>query len=77
MGYKTSPNSSLGPPCGQYQFMSNTEGTCTCTAPLFECNWLPSAPYPHPAHPPSIYSIRDITGTEKARLKKQLHSSSM
>ena len=71
MGYQSVPHSSLGPPCGFYQFMSLTEGTTL----LFESEWVlypafdsPSAPttLPNPYHPPTpIESIRDITGAEK------------
>ena len=71
MGYQTAPHGSLGFPCGFYQFMSLTEGT----ALLFESEWVlypafGSLPTPT-AHPPSINSIRDITGTEKNCLKNQ------
>ena len=34
--YQTAPHSSLGLPCGLYQFMSHTEGT----ALLFKFEWL-------------------------------------
>ena len=65
MGYQTAPHSSLGLPCGLYQFMSLTEGT----ALLFESELVltpPSAPRPpQPPTPPPIDSIRDIIGAEK------------
>ena len=80
MGYHAAPHASLGLLCGLYQFVPQTEGT----ALLFESEWLPSAshpppppPHPPPARPPPIESIRDITGTEKKRLKNQQHSSSL
>ena len=61
MGYQAAPHASLGLLCGLYQFVPQTEGT----ALLFESEWL------------LIDSIRDITGTEKNRLKNQQHSSSL
>ena len=55
-----------------------------CSLSLSGCFNPPSAshpppPPPHlpPARPPPIDSIRDITGTEKNRLKNQQHSSSL
>ena len=50
-----------------------------CSLSLSGCFGPPSAPHPppHPPHPPPIDSIRDITGTEKNRLKNQQHSSSL
>ena len=67
MEYQIVPHSSLGLPCGLYQFMSLTEGT----ALLFESKWVlypafdsPPTPSP-PTCPPPIESIRDITGAEK------------
>ena len=37
----------------------------------------PRLPQPPPARPPTIDSIRDITGAEKIYLKNQQHSSSL
>ena len=82
MGYQTAPHSSLGLPCGLYQFMSLTDGT----ALFFEFEWVlypafGSSPFPithstplPPAHPPPTHappidSTRDITGTEKMSQK--------
>ena len=72
MGYQTAPHGSLGLPGGLYQFMALTEGT----ALPFESEWVlyPAygSPPTHPTPlPPSIESIRDITGTEKNCLKNQ------
>ena len=36
MGYQTAPHSSLGLPCGLYQFMLLAEGT----AMLFKSEWV-------------------------------------
>ena len=78
MGYQTAPHGSLGLPCGFYQFMSLTEGT----ALLFKSEWVLyssfGSPPPHCTlnRPPSIDSIRDITGTEKNGLKNQQHLNS-
>ena len=61
MGYQTAPHSSLGLPCGLYQFMSLTEGT----ALLFESELVL---YPHlrlPMHPPTPYRLNHITEAEK------------
>ena len=77
MGYQAAPHASPGLLCGLCQFVSHTEGT----ALLFESEWLlwPAFGFPPaPASPPPpIDSIRDITGTEKNRLKNQQHSSSL
>ena len=68
MEYQTAPHSSLGLPCGLYQFMSLTEGT----ALFFESEWVL---YPAFGSPPPIDSIRDITGTKKT-VKNQQNSNS-
>ena len=76
MGYQTAPHSSLGLPCGLYQFMSPAEGT----APLFESEWVlypafgsPSAPTEGPAT-----SIQSCTGCLKSQeLKKHQKTSSI
>ena len=79
MGYQTAPHSSLGLPCGLYQFMSLTEGTALLfgselvLSPAFGSPPAPTAhptrphrpPHPPPTRPPPIDSIRDITGAEK------------
>ena len=71
MEHQAAPHASLSLLCGLHQFVSHTEST----ALLFESEWLlqpafgfppdPASPYPPPAHPPPIDSIREITGTEK------------
>ena len=68
MGYQTAPQGSLGLPWGLYQLTSLTEGT----ALLFESEWVLYPAFgspPPPTRPPSIESIRDITGAEKKHQK--------
>ena len=51
MGYQTAPQSSVGLPCGLYQFISATEGT----ALLFESELVLCPAFgslPAPTHPP-------------------------
>ena len=46
MGYQTAPHSSLGVPCGLYQFMSLTEGTALLYESVGALThlWLPTHP---------------------------------
>ena len=76
MGYQAAPHASLGLLCG----LCHTLKAQHCSLSLNGCFNPPSASRPPPArppdHPPSIDSIRGITGTEKNYLKNQQHSSS-
>ena len=59
MGYQTTPNGSLGQPCGLYQFMSNG---CFILPSAAQQPIPPTLPLSH--LPTPIDSIHDITGTE-------------
>ena len=71
MGYQTTPNGSLGLPCGLYQLMSHILKAQNCCWSLNGCISPPSSshplppPTPPPTSPTPIDSIRDITELKK------------